>query len=321
MSRYRPSCDPYQVIHALDGDAAAVAARIARAVGKPPAPGLAERSTGQSLIFTVASLDGSQQLAVTPADGVPRMVTPPWRQGNAFGIALRDFEKMTREPAVSDAEHAHLVGAAQTVGAGLFGLLVCDDALRATFERATAAGPRAVLTLRSDDDVLLSLPWELLFHAGRFLVRDGLLDVVRSTPTQVQFETQLTPPQEPFTLVTNVSAPEGSALGYEEESFRITRALTGHCAETPTELGTLADLIATVRRARPPTSATSAAPTPPSARPAAARSRTDQRDPRGPRGSTRHVQGSGRAAPTHARGPDARRLRGRVKLRSGEAMA
>ena len=41
-----------------------------------------------------------------------------------------------------------------------------------------AAGrPRPLVSLRSLDDVLLSLPWELLHHDGRFLVRDGVVDL------------------------------------------------------------------------------------------------------------------------------------------------
>src|SRR5262249_39718724 len=56
----------------------------------------------------------------------------------------------------------------------------------------------------------------------------------------------------PFTLVVNVSAPvDGSALHYETESYRLTRALTEHCPMTPTELGTLDDLIETVQRHKP----------------------------------------------------------------------
>jgi hypothetical protein len=238
---------PFQAVHGLDRNAAAVAARIARAVGQPTP----HADTGQSLMFTVAPIERSEQLEVTPTDGEPRRVTPPWRKDNAFDIALHDFEMLTRQAAGSDAERARLVSAARTVGAGLFEVLVCDEGLRAVFERATAAGPRALLTLRSDDDMLLSLPWELLFHEQRFLVRDGLLDVVRSTTTAVQFESQLTPPSEPFTLVTHIAAPEGSGLSYEEERFRITHALSEHCVESTTELGTLPDLVEAVRSARP----------------------------------------------------------------------
>jgi hypothetical protein len=51
--------------------------------------------------------------------------------------------------------------------------------------------------------------------------------------------------------VTNVSAPEGSGLSSEEESFRIAHALSEPCPQTPTELGTLDDLVETVSRVRP----------------------------------------------------------------------
>ncbi len=59
------------------------------------------------------------------------------------------------------------------------------------------------------------------------------------------------PPADRFALVVNVSAPEGSDLDYECESYRITLALTKHCTMTATELGTLDDLVETVRRVKP----------------------------------------------------------------------
>jgi tetratricopeptide (TPR) repeat protein len=249
-----PFLKPFQVIDAIDRNVDAVAARLARAVGKGNGRGLgpddASSYSGEHLIFTVASVDNSDQLTVTSTDGTQRTVTAPW-ESNAFGIALMDFEQLTRASALDDVTRARLVHAAQTIGTALFDVLFSDDTLRTTFARATAPGPRAVLTVQSDDDMLLSLPWELLYHESRFLVRDGLLDVVRSTTGQVQFATQLTPPSEPFTVVTHIAAPEGSALSYEEESYRITHALTDHCPQTATELGTLDDLVDTVTRTKP----------------------------------------------------------------------
>ena len=252
-----PFLRPFQAIPAIDRHVEVVAARIARAVGKGSAPGTSTSPpalyTGQDLRFTVESVDNSDQLAVTSADGTRRTVTAPWRQpdSNDFVIALMDFERLTRASNLDTPTRATLVLAAQTVGAALFNLLFSDDELRTTFERATAPGARAVVTVLSHDDVLLSLPWELLFHDSLFLVRDGLVDVVRSTTGAVQFETQLTPPSEPFTVVTNISAPEGSGLSYEAESYRITHALSDHCPQTMTELGTLEDLIETVTRMEP----------------------------------------------------------------------
>lgn len=246
-----PFLRPYQVVHAIDRDVDSVVVRIARAVGQSGPAGATSRYTGQNLIFTIAVTGDGEQLAVTVGDGRRRTVSLPWRQSNSFGIALMDFERLTPQPVRDDGARARLVQAAQTIGAALFDALVSHADDRLIYTRATAPGPRPVMTIRSDDDMLLSLPWELLFHDSRFLVRDGIIDLVRSTSAAVQFETQLTPPREPFTVVTNISAPEGSALSYEAESFRITHALTDHCPQTPTELGTLEDLVETVERAKP----------------------------------------------------------------------
>lgn len=245
-----PFLRPFQAIRALDRNVDPVVSRIGRALGKEVSHRATEHYTGQALTFTLAPVDG-EKIGVTSTDGSIRIVLPPWLDGNKFSLALMDFRKMTRAAAEDEKSRGHLNAAAQIVGAGLFDLLISDEDLVRNFDRATAAGPRAVLTVRSDDDALLALPWELIVREGRFLVRDGILDVVRTTAGDVQFETLLAPPQKPFTLVTNVSAPEGSGLSYEAESFRITHALTDHCEQTTTELGTLDDLIETVRTAQP----------------------------------------------------------------------
>ena len=130
----------------------------------------------------------------------------------------------------------------------LFDLLF-DEPARELLRQATLPGrPRPLVSVWSDDDVLLSLPWELIHHDGRFLVRDAVVDLARSAPGEVGPGALLRPPTGPFTLVVNVSAPEGSGLDYEQESYRMTLALTDQCTLTPTELGTLDDLVATVAR-------------------------------------------------------------------------
>ena len=86
---------------------------------------------------------------------------------------------------------------------------------------------------------------------AQFLVRDRRIDLVRCTSGQVGTEELPREPSGPFKLVVNVSAPEGSKLSYEAESYRITKALTELCPLVPTELGTLADLVETVARERP----------------------------------------------------------------------
>jgi tetratricopeptide (TPR) repeat protein len=98
---------------------------------------------------------------------------------------------------------------------------------------------------------LLALPWELIQHDGRFLVRDGVVDLARTDVQDVGALAVLRPPADRFALVVNVSAPEGSGLDHERESYRISLALTRHCTLTQTELGTLDDLAETVRQAKP----------------------------------------------------------------------
>jgi hypothetical protein len=115
--------------------------------------------------------------------------------------------------------------------------------------------------IQSDDDAVLALPWELLHYDGTlpghsvplssFLVRDGRIDIVRTTPGEVAEGAVLRAPQGPFKLVVNVSAPEGSRLHYEDESYRVTLALTAHCRPVTTDLGTLDDLVQTVADVAP----------------------------------------------------------------------
>ena len=95
------------------------------------------------------------------------------------------------------------------------------------------------------------LPWELLHDGARFLVREGKIDLVRTTLNEVAGATLLREPSGPFRVVVNVSAPPGHPLKYEEESYRLTLALTDQCPMTPTELGTLSDLVETVQREQP----------------------------------------------------------------------
>ena len=178
----------------------------------------------------------------------PRTLPAPWRGEARFTVARIEFARLTREALGDDRcprraawprRHARRVAVRPAVR--------CQgiELLRA----ATIPGqPRPLVTIRSDDDLVLSLPWELLHHDGRFLVRDGDLDLVRSIPRAVGPGAFLQPPAGRFSLVVNVSAPEGSGLDYEAESYRLTRALTDHCELTPTELGTLDDLVRDGRR-------------------------------------------------------------------------
>ena len=52
-------------------------------------------------------------------------------------------------------------------------------------------------------------------------MRDQRVDLVRTTPGVMAGETLLRRPTNPFKLVVNVSAPAGSGMRYEAESYRI----------------------------------------------------------------------------------------------------
>jgi hypothetical protein len=248
-----PFLNTLQGINGRHRDAARVAAELAAMVGRfEPLPEGDRRRLfiGQDLVFVLDRLDDGR-LAVTDPTGRRREVPAPWSQDNRFGVSRIMYDRLAREPIRSDADRAALHTHATTLGGLLFDLLF-DDTGRGLLRDATLIGQaRPLVTIRSDDVGLLSLPWELLHHDGRFLVRDGVVDLVRTHDQEVGSLAVLQPPANHFALVVNVSAPASSGLDYEKESYRITLALTRHCALTSTELGTLDDLVATVQRAKP----------------------------------------------------------------------
>jgi hypothetical protein len=241
-----------QRIDATDRDAARVAREIAHIAGRPGQlkKGDVRRLVrGQDLVFNL-SWEGEELRLIDPL-GRSRSITPPWRVDNRFGVARLVFDRLAREPVTTDADRADLIRHATTLGSLLFALLF-DEEGRERLRQARVPGrPRPLITIRSDDDSLLSLPWELLWHDGSFLPRDARVDLARSTPDEVGPEALLREPDGPLKLVVNVSAPYGSDLNYEGESYRITKALSDQCLFVPTELGTVEDLVETVRAERP----------------------------------------------------------------------
>jgi tetratricopeptide (TPR) repeat protein len=245
---------PIQGIKAIHRDATRVAAELAALVGRIESLPEEDRRRlfiGLDLVFVLERLDDGR-LAVTDPTGRRRELPATWSQDKRFGVSRIMFDRLSREPIESAADRAALHGHAATLGGLLFELLF-DDTGRELLRDATLTGrARPLITIRSDDVMLLALPWELIHHDSRFLVRDGVVDLVRTDAQQeVGSLAVLRPPANHFALVVNVSAPENSGLDYENESYRITLALTRHCALTSTELGTLDDLVATVQRAKP----------------------------------------------------------------------
>lgn len=117
-----------------------------------------------------------------------------------------------RKAIESPNEHAELARCATTLGELLFAVLFDEEAVGRLGQATIPGYPPPLVTIRSDDDVLLSLPWELLCHERSFLVRDGRVDLARSTGDAVGPGALVPEPAEVFSLVVNVSAPEGSAL-------------------------------------------------------------------------------------------------------------
>ena len=248
-----PYLNAIQAINALDRDTPRVARELVALVGRRgalPEGDVRKLYFGQDLVFVLEPEDDA--VTINDSTGRPPRTHPaPWRGEARFTVARIEFARLTREPVGDDHSRAVLHGHAATLGGLLFDLLFDAQALELLRAATIPGQPRPMVTIRSDDDLVLSLPWELLHHDGRFLVRDGVLDLVRSIPCPVGPGAFLQPPAGKFRLVVNVSAPEGSGLDYEAESYRLTRALTDHCELTPTELGTLDDLVQTVAAKKP----------------------------------------------------------------------
>ncbi len=179
-----------QYLDAGHRDAARVARELASIAGRTGAqPDDARRTPAQALSFVLGRSE--EALEVTGPDGRKRKVTPPWASGGArFAVARLGFQGLSRKAVESCEEHAELVRCATAYGELLFAILFDDAGAERPTEggqerllRRTIATPgygRPLLTIASDDDVLLSLPWELLHDGGCFLVGEGRADLVRT---------------------------------------------------------------------------------------------------------------------------------------------
>lgn len=244
---------PIQQIDARHRDAEVVAAELAYVVGRrdrQQAAGTESPPRTAHFAFVLAreGADDEERICVTRVDR--RDVTPPWRTDSGFAFAYMEFTRLMQEETTDGGQAAEITRHGTTLGKLLFGLLFDEKGAKSLEEAAAPGKPHPLVTIRSDDDLLLSLPWELLHHDGSFMVRDRRIDLVRTTGT-VGFRALLSEPDRYFTLVVNVSAPDGSKLDYEAESYRITTALSERCEFTPTELGTLDDLLQTTKDVKP----------------------------------------------------------------------
>ncbi len=98
------------------------------------------------------------------------------------------------------------------------------------------------LLIESEDEEVLSLPWELVRIDDRFPVELGQLDVARSFPLAGAQELPL--PGGHLGLNLTFAAPRGvPTLNYEVESYRILRALSGSTRVVVNEMGEVDDLV------------------------------------------------------------------------------
>jgi len=239
------------VFHAGSLPDPAILAELKAGVVKPesvkeadPLPNLTLRieilDDGQWRVTPVRVAGGTQEA------GAARTIAAPWAAEPHFLRQLGIFEKLSSKAVADDGDRQLLGAAARVVGEALGAVLL--EAERAFLDaEARRDGPSPLLLLEATDDRILTLPWELVRHELRFPVFDGAWDVARTIPAEGA--PRLTPPEEPLRLLLNVAAPEGAGLHYEEESYRILKALHHHAGVQVNEMGELEDLAAAVKAA------------------------------------------------------------------------
>ncbi|MCB9762776.1 MAG: tetratricopeptide repeat protein [Alphaproteobacteria bacterium] len=172
-------------------------------------------------------------------------------------LALQVDEHGRYTPA-AQAAVAQVEGLAAAVGDALANALLTPEARVALVRQIDSRkqGDPLLLVLRAQGprtavDRALALPWELLRLGGTFPVRAGRLDLAREVV--VPDMNGLDEPERPLRVVATVSAPlEQGALDYEEESYRLWRAM-GEDEERLhfTHLGTLDETVRAIQRLEP----------------------------------------------------------------------
>ncbi len=201
---------------------------------------------GPTLSFKVSfTSDERKQWRVETGDETTREVDVPWTGTYDVVEALRQFTKMAEKPAAEEGKRAALHTHAVQLGEALGEALLGDDDRKRIRDASGRDGSPPLVTLESDDDLILSLPWDLLRLDGQFAVREGRIDLVRTTTPGSQQAPTLSKPDRYLKLLVNVSAPEGTGghLNYEAENYRLHRALHDYSEIAFTELGSADDLV------------------------------------------------------------------------------
>ncbi|MFL6201641.1 MAG: hypothetical protein ACJ76J_20910, partial [Thermoanaerobaculia bacterium] len=138
---------------------------------------------GNDLLFSL-EMDGDDLCVVDPM-GETRRITPPWKVDTQFWRAHHFYDRLTREPVTMDLDRADLFSRATTLGNLLFEILFDEEGKERLRQAMIPGRPRPLITIRSDDDTLLALPWELLCQDGFFLLKEARVDLARSTAGEV----------------------------------------------------------------------------------------------------------------------------------------
>ena len=176
-----------------------------------------------------------------------REVAAPWTETPRFGQALLEFWDLSRQVVETDAERAKLAAAARDLGEALANLLSPEEK-RLLIDAASWDPPPPLLVIESADELILTLPWELLRLGDDFTVESGRLDIARTIG--VPKAPVLGPPSEHFSLLVTIAAPRAPGLpelNYEEEAFLITKALHEQVSVVVNEMGEMEDLLRGLR--------------------------------------------------------------------------
>jgi hypothetical protein len=176
-----------------------------------------------------------------------REVAAPWTETRRFGQALGEFWDLSRQVLETDTERAKLATAARDLGEALANMLLPEEK-RLLVDAASGDPPPPLLVIESADELVLTLPWELLRLGDEFTVEAGRLDVARTI--DVPKAPVLGSPTEQFSLLVTIAAPQAPGLpelNYEEEAFLITKALHEQVSVVVNEMGEIEDLLRGLR--------------------------------------------------------------------------
>jgi tetratricopeptide (TPR) repeat protein len=197
------------------------------------------------LRFKISFAQGKQDQWLIQSDtGSEQNVDVPWKNNDDFSVSLMEFTRMAEKPVVEERQRDEINTHAVRIGEALGKSLLNDEDRQRIRNSTGQGGQLPMVMIESNDDLILSLPWELLRMDNEFSIRECRIDLVRTTSSTSEYPKFLSPPDRCMKLVINISAPENSTeLNYEEEGYRIARSLHEYSEIVFTELGSVDDMV------------------------------------------------------------------------------